>query len=141
MEKIYKCKCCGKEFQNRDMLLETQEGVFFCQECVAKIAENFQNSETNNVLENEIPDAVKRLIENAEKNGNIKIEKSTTYKFIFGNDLEEIADEEEIPDNTGNNMTNVLIKLEDEMRKAADELRFEDAAKIRDKIKRLKDKI
>ena len=30
-------------------------------------------------------------------------------------------------------------KKEAEMRKAADELRFEDAAKIRDKIKRLKD--
>ena len=33
---------------------------------------------------------------------------------------------------------NVIVRLEDEMRKAAEELRFEDAAKIRDKIKRLR---
>ena len=32
----------------------------------------------------------------------------------------------------------VIVRLEDEMRKAAEELRFEDAAKIRDKIKRLR---
>jgi len=36
------------------------------------------------------------------------------------------------------NAAMVLAKLEDEMRRAAEELRFEDAAKIRDRIKRLK---
>ena len=36
------------------------------------------------------------------------------------------------------NVERVIVQLEDEMRKAADELRFEDAAKIRDRIKRLK---
>ena len=51
------------------------------------------------------------------------------------------ATHEEEEEKTVNNAEKVLIKLEDEMRRAADELRFEDAAKIRDKIKRLKDKI
>ena len=45
--------------------------------------------------------------------------------------------EDETPNQT-ENVRNVIIKLEDEMRKASDELRFEDAAKIRDRIKRLK---
>ena len=36
------------------------------------------------------------------------------------------------------NTANVIAHLEEEMRKAAEELRFEDAAKLRDRIKRLK---
>ena len=39
------------------------------------------------------------------------------------------------------NAQKVIVQLEDEMRKAADELRFEDAAKIRDRIKRLKKEV
>ena len=48
---------------------------------------------------------------------------------------------EEETEQVQNNTESVIIRLEDEMRIAADELRFEDAAKLRDKIKRLKDKI
>ena len=47
-----------------------------------------------------------------------------------------VTEEEEASAN--NNVNMVLAKLEDEMRRAAEELRFEDAAKIRDRIKRLR---
>ena len=39
------------------------------------------------------------------------------------------------------NVAAVLSKLENEMRIAAEELRFEDAAKIRDRIKRLRKEV
>ena len=50
-----------------------------------------------------------------------------------------VTEEEEA--SPAQNVAAVLSKLENEMRVAAEELRFEDAAKIRDRIKRLKKEV
>lgn len=66
-------------------------------------------------------------------------EHNITPKTIVKNVAELIAavTEEEVQ-SPNVNTANVIAHLEEEMKKAAEELRFEDAAKIRDRIKRLK---
>ena len=67
-------------------------------------------------------------------------EHNITPRSIVKNigDVIAATKEEESPEQKSVNAETVIIRLEEEMRKAADELRFEDAAKIRDRIKRLK---
>ena len=93
-----------------------------------------------------VTDSMRRAIDETERRRAIQQryneEHGITPKGIVKNIGDVIAaTHEEEEEKTVNNAEKVLIKLEDEMRRAADELRFEDAAKIRDKIKRLKDKI
>ena len=92
-----------------------------------------------------VTDSMRRAIDETERRRAIQQryneEHGITPKGIVKNIGDVIAaTHEEEEEKTVNNAEKVLIKLEDEMRRAADELRFEDAAKIRDKIKRLKDK-
>ena len=47
----------------------------------------------------------------------------------------------EAEEETNTNAYQIILKLENEMKIAAEELRFEDAARIRDRIKRLKKEV
>lgn len=91
-----------------------------------------------------ITDSMKNAIEETQKRRDIQQkyneEHNITPRGIVKNvgDVIAATKEEEETSNQSVNTEAVIIKLEDEMRKAADELRFEDAAKIRDRIKRLK---
>ena len=62
----------------------------------------------------------------------------TIVKAVGGVIAAVTAEEEMAP---AQNVAAVLSKLENEMRIAAEELRFEDAAKIRDRIKRLRKEV
>ena len=90
-----------------------------------------------------ITDSMKRAIDETNRRREIQhnynVEHGITPKTIVKNISDVISvikpeEESSAPSNT----ENVIARLEDEMRKAAEELRFEDAAKIRDRIKRLK---
>ena len=90
-----------------------------------------------------ITDSMKRAIDETEKRRAIQKkyneEHNITPRGIVKNIGEVIAaTREEEQEAQSVNTEAVIIKLEEEMRKAADELRFEDAAKIRDRIKRLR---
>ncbi len=91
-----------------------------------------------------ITDSMKKAIDETEKRRTIQKkyneEHNITPRGIVKNIGEVIAAtrEEEEKESQSVNTEAVIIKLEEEMRKAADELRFEDAAKIRDRIKRLR---
>ena len=92
-----------------------------------------------------ITDSMQRAIDETNRRREIQKkyneEHNITPKTIVkavGDVIAAVTEEEET--STVNNAAMVLAKLEDEMRRAAEELRFEDAAKIRDRIKRLKSK-
>ena len=92
-----------------------------------------------------ITDSMQRAIDETNRRREIQkaynkqhnITPKTIVKAV-GDVIAAVTEEEETP--TVNNAAMVLAKLEDEMRRAAEELRFEDAAKIRDRIKRLRSK-
>ena len=90
-----------------------------------------------------VTDSMRRAIDETNRRREIQhrynVEHNITPKTIIKNisdSISVIKPEEETSSPT--NTENVIARLEDEMRKAAEELRFEDAAKIRDRIKRLK---
>ncbi len=90
-----------------------------------------------------ITDSMQRAIDETNRRREIQTaynkEHNITPKTIVkavGDVIAAVTEEEET--STVNNAAMVLAKLEDEMRRAAEELRFEDAAKIRDRIKRLR---
>ena len=90
-----------------------------------------------------ITDSMKRAIDETNRRREIQnryneehgIVPKTIVKGI--SDVIAVVQEDEEASDSSNTLS-VIVKLEDEMRKAAEELRFEDAAKIRDRIKRLK---
>ena len=93
-----------------------------------------------------ITDSMKRAIDETNRRREIQqkyneehgIVPKTIVKAVSGVIAATTALEEEPPEN---NAAMVLSKLENEMRIAAEELRFEDAAKIRDRIKRLRKEV
>ena len=92
-----------------------------------------------------VTDSMKRAIEETQKRRDIQQKYNEEHNIIPRSIVKNIGDviaatkEEESTEQKSINTGAVIIKLEEEMRKAADELRFEDAAKIRDRIKRLRD--
>ncbi len=93
-----------------------------------------------------ITDSMQRAIDETERRRAIQTKYNEDNNLTPRSIVKSIGDviaakkEDETPTQT-DNVRNVIIKLETEMRKASDELRFEDAAKIRDRIKRLKKEI
>jgi len=90
-----------------------------------------------------ITESMRRAIEETERRRAIQEaynkEHNITPKGIVKNISDVIAATvEETEPQKYETAEVVIVRLEDEMRKAAEELRFEDAAKIRDKIKRLR---
>lgn len=90
-----------------------------------------------------ITDSMERAIGETNRRREIQQkyneEHNITPKTIVKNISELIAAVQEEEENTPvANAHNVIMHLEEEMKKAAEELRFEDAAKLRDRIKRLK---
>ena len=91
-----------------------------------------------------ITDSMNRAIKETERRRSIQEkynkDNNITPRGIVKNIGDVIAakKEDEQASSSAENIETVIIKLETEMRKASDELRFEDAAKIRDRIRRLK---
>lgn len=90
-----------------------------------------------------VTDSMRRAIDETNRRREIQhkynVEHNITPRTIVKNisdSISVIKPEEET--SSPMNTENVIARLEDEMRRAAEELRFEDAAKIRDRIKRLK---
>ena len=90
-----------------------------------------------------ITDSMERAITETNRRREIQQKYNEEHNIVPRTIKKNISDviaatqaEEELSAHT--NVERVIVQLEDEMRKAADELRFEDAAKIRDRIKRLK---
>ena len=93
-----------------------------------------------------ITDSMQRAIDETNRRREIQmaynkehgITPKTIVKAVGGVIAAVTAEEEMAPQQ---NVAEVLSKLENEMRIAAEELRFEDAAKIRDRIKRLRKEV
>ncbi len=89
-----------------------------------------------------ITDSMQKAITETNRRREIQAaynkEHNITPKTIVKNIAELIAAVSEEDESPQTNAANVILHLEEEMKKAAEELRFEDAAKIRDRIKRLK---
>ena len=92
-----------------------------------------------------ITDSMRRAIDETNRRREIQeaynkkhgITPKTIVKSV-GDVISATTEAEEAPET---NIYQVITKLESEMRIAAEELRFEDAAKIRDRIKRLKKEV
>ena len=89
-----------------------------------------------------ITDSMERAISETNRRREIQNKYNEEHKIvpktIVKNVAELIAAVQEEENSPVTNAQNVIAHLEEEMKKAAEELRFEDAAKIRDRIKRLK---
>ena len=93
-----------------------------------------------------ITDSMQRAIDETNRRREIQQQYNTEHGIVPKTIVKAVSDviaattqaEEESP---VTNAAMVLARLEDEMRRAAEELRFEDAAKIRDRIKRLKKEV
>lgn len=91
-----------------------------------------------------VTDSMREAIDETERRRKIQsdynekhnIKPKTVKKAV----REVIKTVKEAPD-TGKKDKNILEKLENEMKKAASELRFEDAAKLRDRIERIRGEI
>jgi len=93
-----------------------------------------------------ITDSMKRAIDETNRRREIQMAYNKehgitpkTIKKAVSDVIAAVTAEEEMAPQQ--NVASVLSKLENEMRIAAEELRFEDAAKIRDRIKRLKKEV
>ncbi len=92
-----------------------------------------------------ITDSMRRAIEETNRRREIQEaynkENGITPKTIVKSVGDVISATTEAEDAPETNIYQVITKLESEMRIAAEELRFEDAARIRDRIKRLKKEV
>ena len=93
-----------------------------------------------------ITDSMKRAIDETNRRREIQMAYNKehgitpkTIKKAVSDVIAAVTAEEEMAPQQ--NVASVLSKLENEMRIAAEELRFEDAAKIRDRIKRLRKEV
>lgn len=92
-----------------------------------------------------ITDSMKRAIDETNRRREIQQQYNTEHGIVPKTIVKAVGDviaaTTEAEESPAANAAMVLAKLEDEMRRAAEELRFEDAAKIRDRIKRLKKEV
>jgi len=92
-----------------------------------------------------VTDSMKRAIDETNRRRAIQEEYNKkhgiTPKTIVKAVGDVISATTEAEEETNTNAYQIILKLESEMRIAAEELRFEDAAKIRDRIKRLKKEV
>ncbi len=114
---------------------------------IQTIGRTARNSEGKVIMyADRVTDSMKRAIDETNRRREIQTaynkENGITPKTIVkavGDVIAAVtAEEEPAP---AQNVAAVLSKLENEMRIAAEELRFEDAAKIRDRIKRLRKEV
>ncbi len=114
---------------------------------IQTIGRTARNSEGKVIMyADRITDSMKRAIDETNRRREIQmaynkehgITPKTIVKAVGGVIAAVTAEEEMAP---AQNVAAVLSKLENEMRIAAEELRFEDAAKIRDRIKRLRKEV
>ncbi len=114
---------------------------------IQTIGRTARNSEGKVIMyADRITDSMKRAIDETNRRREIQMaynkEHGITPKTIVkavGDVIAAVTAEEEMAPQQ--NVALVLSKLENEMRIAAEELRFEDAAKIRDRIKRLRKEV
>ena len=90
-----------------------------------------------------ITDSMQRAIDETNRRRSIQSRYNEDHNIVPKTIIKNIsnviaATQEEEEGKNEVNTASVIVRLEDEMRKAAEELRFEDAAKLRDRIKRLK---
>ena len=93
-----------------------------------------------------ITDSMQRAIDETNRRREIQKKYNEKHGITPKTIVKAISDviaatTEEEEKTSEKNVMSVLLRLEDEMKKAAEELRFEDAAKIRDRIKRLKKEV
>ena len=114
---------------------------------IQTIGRTARNSEGKVIMyADRITDSMQRAIDETNRRREIQmaynkehgITPKTIVKAVGGVIAAVTAEEEMAP---AQNVAAVLSKLENEMRIAAEELRFEDAAKIRDRIKRLRKEV
>ena len=114
---------------------------------IQTIGRTARNSEGKVIMyADRITDSMQRAIDETNRRREIQmaynkehgITPKTIVKAVGGVIAAVTAEEEMAPQQ---NVATVLSKLENEMRIAAEELRFEDAAKIRDRIKRLRKEV
>jgi len=114
---------------------------------IQTIGRTARNSEGKVIMyADRITDSMQRAIDETNRRREIQMaynkEHGITPKTIVkavGDVIAAVTAEEEMAPQQ--NVAAVLSKLENEMRIAAEELRFEDAAKIRDRIKRLRKEV
>ncbi|MEE0868138.1 MAG: excinuclease ABC subunit UvrB [Clostridia bacterium] len=90
-----------------------------------------------------ITKSMRSAIDETMRRRNIQQKYNEEHKIVPKGIVKDISDviaakKEAEEKGSEENVHSIIVHLEDEMRKASDELRFEDAAKIRDKIKRLR---
>ncbi len=114
---------------------------------IQTIGRTARNSEGKVIMyADRVTDSMQRAINETNRRREIQmaynkehgITPKTIVKAVGGVIAAVTAEEEMAPQQ---NVAAVLSKLENEMRIAAEELRFEDAAKIRDRIKRLRKEV
>ncbi len=114
---------------------------------IQTIGRTARNSEGKVIMyADRVTDSMQRAIDETNRRREIQmaynkehgITPKTIVKAVGGVIAAVTAEEEMAPQQ---NVAAVLSKLENEMRIAAEELRFEDAAKIRDRIKRLRKEV
>ena len=92
-----------------------------------------------------VTDSMKRAIGETNRRRAIQEEYNKKHGIIPKTIVKSVSDvistTTEAEDTPETNAYQVILKLENEMRIAAEELRFEDAARIRDRIKRLKKEV
>ncbi len=114
---------------------------------IQTIGRTARNSEGKVIMyADRITDSMQRAMDETNRRREIQKQYNEEHGIVpktivkaVANVIAAVTEEEEA--SPALNAAAVLAKLEDEMHRAAEELRFEDAAKIRDRIKRLKKEV